>query len=225
MVLTDFKLPEFDGIELVKQVRGLPHCVDIPIVVITVVDDRQVRYNALEAGATELRARVALSSSASMTRDIPVTLNASIGTGVQIGGNDLNGFGAHLKICFGDNCTTNPVTLFDSSGATPTVNATFSTDADGGHDLLNSLTNATSFSNAGPNEIISMLGQVAGFFTSIAGQGFLAQQIPFTTMAKPNICLNLRSSMSSACTTAVPAPNCDIIPKNSTNTVAMASNP
>ncbi|HET7033372.1 MAG TPA: response regulator, partial [Casimicrobiaceae bacterium] len=44
MVLTDFKLPEFDGIELVKQIRGLAHCVDIPIVVITVVDDRQIRY-------------------------------------------------------------------------------------------------------------------------------------------------------------------------------------
>ncbi len=53
MVLTDFKLPEFDGIELVKQIRGLVHCVDIPIVVITVVDDRQIRYTALEAGATD----------------------------------------------------------------------------------------------------------------------------------------------------------------------------
>ena len=53
MVLTDFKLPEFDGIELVKQIRGLGHCIDIPIVVITVVDDRQIRYNALEAGATD----------------------------------------------------------------------------------------------------------------------------------------------------------------------------
>jgi len=53
MVLTDFKLPEFDGIELVKQIRGLSHCVDIPIVVITVVDDRRVRYDALEAGATD----------------------------------------------------------------------------------------------------------------------------------------------------------------------------
>ncbi len=53
MVLTDFKLPEFDGIELVKQIRGLAHCVDIPIVVITVVDDRQIRYTALEAGATD----------------------------------------------------------------------------------------------------------------------------------------------------------------------------
>jgi two-component system response regulator RpfG len=53
MVLTDYKLPEFDGIELVKQIRGLTHCVDIPIVVITVVDDRRVRYDALEAGATD----------------------------------------------------------------------------------------------------------------------------------------------------------------------------
>src|SRR5438876_854735 len=53
MVLTDYKLPEFDGIEFVKQIRGLPHCVDVPIVVITVVDDRRIRYDALEAGATD----------------------------------------------------------------------------------------------------------------------------------------------------------------------------
>ncbi|MCC7039536.1 MAG: response regulator [Burkholderiales bacterium] len=53
MVLTDYKLPEFDGIELVKQLRALSHCVDVPIVVITVVDDRKVRYDALEAGATD----------------------------------------------------------------------------------------------------------------------------------------------------------------------------
>ena len=53
IVLTDYKLPEFDGIELVKQLRSLPHCVDVPIVVITVVDDRKIRYDALEAGATD----------------------------------------------------------------------------------------------------------------------------------------------------------------------------
>src|SRR5437016_13503045 len=53
MILTDYKLPEFDGVELVKQLRGLPHCVDVPIVVITVVDDRKIRYDALEAGATD----------------------------------------------------------------------------------------------------------------------------------------------------------------------------
>ena len=53
MVLTDYKLPEFDGIELVRRLRSLPHCVDVPIVVITVVDDRRIRYDALEAGATD----------------------------------------------------------------------------------------------------------------------------------------------------------------------------
>ncbi len=53
IILTDYKLPEFDGIELVKQIRALPHCVDVPVVVITVVDDRKIRYEALEAGATD----------------------------------------------------------------------------------------------------------------------------------------------------------------------------
>jgi two-component system response regulator RpfG len=53
MVLTDYKLPEFDGVQLVRQIRALPHCIDVPIVVITVVDDRRVRYDALEAGATD----------------------------------------------------------------------------------------------------------------------------------------------------------------------------
>src|SRR5438445_4110227 len=53
MILTDYKLAEFDGIQLVRQLRSLPHCVDVPVVVITVVDDRRVRYEALEAGATD----------------------------------------------------------------------------------------------------------------------------------------------------------------------------
>src|SRR5499427_2346159 len=53
MILTDYKLPEFDGVQLVRQLRSLPHCVDVPIVVITVVDDRKIRYDALEAGATD----------------------------------------------------------------------------------------------------------------------------------------------------------------------------
>src|SRR5436190_491318 len=53
MVLTDYKLPEFDGVQLVRQLRALSHCVDVPIVVITVVDDRKIRYDALEAGATD----------------------------------------------------------------------------------------------------------------------------------------------------------------------------
>src|SRR5215471_15222989 len=53
MILVDYKLPEYDGIQLIRQLRALPHCVDVPIVMITVVDDRRVRYQSLEAGATD----------------------------------------------------------------------------------------------------------------------------------------------------------------------------
>jgi len=53
LVLTDYKMPDFDGIEFVRRLRTLPHCVDVPIVVITVVEDRRIRYQAFEAGATD----------------------------------------------------------------------------------------------------------------------------------------------------------------------------
>src|SRR5207248_1596468 len=48
--------------------------------------------------------------------------------------------------------------------------------------LLDSVTNTGTFSNAGPNEILGMLGQVASFFGSMAGQSFMGTQIPFTTL-------------------------------------------
>src|ERR1700687_2110995 len=53
MILTDYKLPEFDGVQLVRQLRALPHCVDVPIAVTPVVDTRRARYEPLEAGATD----------------------------------------------------------------------------------------------------------------------------------------------------------------------------
>ncbi len=53
LVLTDFKMPHMDGVELTQWLRQIPSCADIPIVVITCVDDKTVRYRALEAGATD----------------------------------------------------------------------------------------------------------------------------------------------------------------------------
>ena len=41
MVLTDYKLPEFDGVQLVRQLRALSHCVDVPIVVITELEGKR----------------------------------------------------------------------------------------------------------------------------------------------------------------------------------------
>ena len=46
-----------NGVELIKQIRAKPACQDIPIMMITVVSERSVRYDALEAGATAFLTR------------------------------------------------------------------------------------------------------------------------------------------------------------------------
>jgi diguanylate cyclase (GGDEF)-like protein/PAS domain S-box-containing protein len=53
IVITDFKMPNLDGAEFTRQFRSLPGCADIPVVVITVYDERSFRLSALEAGATD----------------------------------------------------------------------------------------------------------------------------------------------------------------------------
>jgi len=57
MLVTDYRMPELDGIEVIKRIRVLPGCEEIPIVVVTVVGDPEVRYRALQAGATDFLAR------------------------------------------------------------------------------------------------------------------------------------------------------------------------
>ncbi|MBK7424962.1 MAG: response regulator [Propionivibrio sp.] len=52
-VLTDLRMPLINGVEVIRRLRALDHCEDIPIVVVTILDDKQIRYSALEAGATE----------------------------------------------------------------------------------------------------------------------------------------------------------------------------
>ena len=53
LVLVDYMMPEMDGIELVKRLRALPGYEHVPIVMVTVHDDRKVRYAALDAGITD----------------------------------------------------------------------------------------------------------------------------------------------------------------------------
>jgi len=52
-VLTDLRMPAINGVEVIRRLRALDHCEEIPIVVVTILDDKQIRYSALEAGATE----------------------------------------------------------------------------------------------------------------------------------------------------------------------------
>ena len=53
LVLTDYKMPQLDGVETIRRIRGIYSCMDVPIVVVTVLEDRETRYKALEAGATD----------------------------------------------------------------------------------------------------------------------------------------------------------------------------
>ena len=51
LVVTDFSMPELDGIGVIRLLKEMDHLVDLPIVVVTASDDLAVRYAALDAGA------------------------------------------------------------------------------------------------------------------------------------------------------------------------------
>lgn len=53
LVITDYLMPGLDGVGFIRRVRELPGCDDLPIIVVTVSDERSVRYEALDAGATD----------------------------------------------------------------------------------------------------------------------------------------------------------------------------
>ena len=57
LIITDYRMPDINGVELIKQIRAKPACQDIPIMMITVVSEKSVRYEALEAGATAFLTR------------------------------------------------------------------------------------------------------------------------------------------------------------------------
>ncbi len=53
LVITDFKMPHMDGADFVRQFRELPGAADVPVVVLTVYEERSLRLRALECGATD----------------------------------------------------------------------------------------------------------------------------------------------------------------------------
>ena len=53
LILVDYMMPEMDGIEFVRRLRALPGYDSVPVVMVTVNEDRQVRYEALDAGVTD----------------------------------------------------------------------------------------------------------------------------------------------------------------------------
>ncbi|MCP3671158.1 MAG: response regulator [Gammaproteobacteria bacterium] len=53
LVITDYKMPNMDGVEFTHWLRQIPSSSDVPVVVITCMNEKMVRYRALEAGATD----------------------------------------------------------------------------------------------------------------------------------------------------------------------------
>lgn len=54
LVLTDYRMPPgMDGIALTRALRALPAVRDVPIVMVTAIQESTVRYQALESGATD----------------------------------------------------------------------------------------------------------------------------------------------------------------------------
>ena len=53
LIITDYKMPPMDASEFIRRFRMMPTSRDIPVIVITVFEERSYRLQALEAGATD----------------------------------------------------------------------------------------------------------------------------------------------------------------------------
>lgn len=57
LIITDYRMPDMNGVDFIKALRKKDGCHDIPIMMITVVSEKEVRYDALDAGATAFLTR------------------------------------------------------------------------------------------------------------------------------------------------------------------------
>jgi len=53
LVLLDVMMPGMDGFDVVRHIRGNPEFADIPVIMVTVLDDKKTRIRAVEAGAND----------------------------------------------------------------------------------------------------------------------------------------------------------------------------
>lgn len=53
LIITDYRMPVMNGIEFTKKLRRIPNCQDIPIMMITIMKEREILYEALENGVND----------------------------------------------------------------------------------------------------------------------------------------------------------------------------
>jgi response regulator RpfG family c-di-GMP phosphodiesterase len=57
LMIVDYMMPVLDGLELIRRFRAEPHNTDVPILMVTAAHEKEVRYMALESGATDFLAK------------------------------------------------------------------------------------------------------------------------------------------------------------------------
>lgn len=53
LILVDYLMDGMSGLEVVTKIRRSPHLEDVPVVMVTVADKKDIRYQVLDAGATD----------------------------------------------------------------------------------------------------------------------------------------------------------------------------
>jgi len=53
MVLIDYQMPKINGIDFIRLFRRTKDCQSVPVVMVTAYDEQEIRYNALDAGASD----------------------------------------------------------------------------------------------------------------------------------------------------------------------------
>ena len=53
LIIVDYMMPDLDGIRFIESLRALDRCEDVPVLMITANDNKDVRYEALRVGATD----------------------------------------------------------------------------------------------------------------------------------------------------------------------------
>jgi len=53
LILLDYLMDNMSGLEVITRIRHTPHLENVPVVMVTVANDKQTRYQVLDAGATD----------------------------------------------------------------------------------------------------------------------------------------------------------------------------
>jgi CheY-like chemotaxis protein len=105
LIVTDYDMPQLDREEFISRFRGLPHSAGVPIMMITVCDQRKLRLRALESGATDfltspidhyeflMRARNLLK----LSQDAGLRIDGATGEGADCGRVEPEAFSAETR--------------------------------------------------------------------------------------------------------------------------------